>query len=125
MRLMLEYKEVAGLGDVAKEILDFAKRTRALRELMGDPERTTILVVANDEPLVRDESRRLVEACRARGVTVGGLLWNRITFPFSPLSGDATPRQFEAPMASPAPRGAHALRRWCAAWRPIDEETVA
>ena len=125
MRLMLEYKEVAGLGEAAKEMLDFAKRTRAVRELMGDPDRAVILVVANDEPLVRDESRRLIDACRSRGMSVGGLIWNRFTFPLSPLSGEGTPRQFEAPMAFPAPRGAAALRGWCAAWRPIDEDPVA
>jgi arsenite-transporting ATPase len=125
MRLMLEYKEVAGLGEAAKEVLDFAKRTRALRELIGNPEQASILVVANDEPLVRDESRRLIEACRTRGIGVGGLLWNRITFPVSPLSGAGTPRQFVAPAASPAPRGAPALRSWCAIWRPIDEDTGA
>jgi arsenite-transporting ATPase len=125
MRLMLEYKEVAGLGEAAKEVLDFAKRTRALRELMGTPDQASIVVVANDEPLVRDESRRLIDACRARGITVGGLLWNRITVAVSPLSGDGTPRQFVAPAASPAPRGARALRSWCATWRPIDEDTIA
>ncbi len=125
MRLMLEYKQVAGLGEAAKEVLDFAKRTRALRELMGTTDQASIVVVANDEPLVRDESRRLIDACRARGITVGGLLWNRITVAVSPLSGDGTPRQFVAPAASPAPRGARALRSWCATWRPIDEDTIA
>ncbi|HJR65755.1 MAG TPA: ArsA family ATPase [Gemmatimonadaceae bacterium] len=125
MRLMLEYKEVAALGEAAREMLDFAKRTRALRELMADPDRASILVVANDEPLVRDESRRLIDACRSRGIAVGGLIWNRSTFAVAPLSGEGTPRQFLAPAASPAPRGAPALRRWCTAWRPIDEDTVA
>ena len=125
MRLMLEYKEVAGLGDAAREVLDFAKRTRALRELMVNPDRASIVVVANDEPLVRDESVRLIEACRGRGVAVAGLVWNRATFPFRPLTGKDTPRQFVAPPLSPPPRGAPALRTWCSAWRPIDEETVA
>ena len=125
MRVMLEYKEVAGLGEAAKEVLDFAKRTRALRGLMGNPDQAAILVVANDEPLVRDESRRLIEACRTRGCAVGGLLWNRIAVAVAPLSGEGTPRQFVAPAVSPAPRGAPALRSWCATWRPIDEESVA
>jgi arsenite-transporting ATPase len=125
MRVMLEYKEVAGLGEAAKEVLDFAKRTRALRVLMGNPDQAAILVVANDEPLVRDESRRLIEACRTRGVAVGGLLWNRTAVPVSPLSGEGTPRQFVAPAVSPAPRGAPALRSWCATWRPTDEDSVA
>jgi arsenite-transporting ATPase len=125
MRLMLEYKEVAGLGDAAKEMLEFAKRTRAVRALMADPDRASILIVANDEPLVRDESRRLIEACRSRDIAVGGFIWNRVTFPLSPLSGEGTPRQFLAPAVSPAPRGAPALQRWCALWRPIDEDSVA
>ena len=125
MRLMLEYKEVAGLGEAAKEVLDFAKRTRALRDLMGDAARASIIVVANDEPLVRDESARLIEACQSRGIGVTGVVWNRAGSPVAPLTGKDTPRQFLAPLSSPAPRGAPALRTWCAAWRPIDEETVA
>ena len=125
MRLMLEYKEVAGLGDAAREVLDFARRTRALHEMMASPERASVLVIANDEPLVRDESVRLIDACRNRGVAVGGLIWNRVVGSVAPLSGAQAPRQFVAPAASPAPRGAPALRRWCATWRPLDEDTVA
>jgi arsenite-transporting ATPase len=125
MRLMLEYKEVAGLGDAARDLLDFARRTRALRELMTNPARATLLVVANDEPLVRDESERLVAACRERGIDVGAVVWNRVTGAVAPLTGAVAPRQFVAPAASPAPRGAPALRAWCATWRPLDEDTVA
>jgi arsenite-transporting ATPase len=125
MRLMLEYKEVAGLGEAAREVLDFAKRTRALREMMADPARTVIAVVALDEPLVRDESQRLLAACRDRGVEVGGIVWNRVTGEVPPLSGIGVARQFVAPAATPAPRGAPALRAWCAAWRPLDEDTGA
>ena len=125
MRLMLEYKEVAGLGDAARDVLDFARRTRALRELMSDPERATVVVVANDEPLVRDESLRLIEACRERGVEVAACVWNRAAKDVAPLTGATAPRQFVAPAVSPAPRGASALRAWCAAWRPLDEHTLA
>jgi arsenite-transporting ATPase len=125
MRLMLEYKEVGGLGDAARELLDFARRTRAVRELMEDPVRAAVVVVANDEPLVRDESVRLIRACRERRVDVGGVVWNRVSGPVIPLSGPAAPRQFVAPAVRPAPRGAPALRNWCAGWRPLNEGTVA
>ena len=125
MRLMLEYKEVSGLGDAARDLLDFARRTRALRELMANPARSTVLVVANDEPLVRDESQRLISACRERGADVGALVWNRVTGAVAPLSGVVAPRQFVAPAVWPAPRGTPALRAWCATWRPLDEVTVA
>jgi arsenite-transporting ATPase len=125
MRLMLEYKEVSGLGDAAQDLLDFARRTRSLRELMQDAGRATVLVVANDEPLVRDETARLIAACRERGVDVGALVWNRVAAAVTPLSGPAAPRQFLASAVTPAPRGAPALRSWCATWRPLDEGTIA
>jgi arsenite-transporting ATPase len=124
MRVMLEYKEVAGLGDAARDLLDFARRTRALRELMADASRATVLVVANDEPLVRDESFRLIAACRERGLAVGALVWNRVASRVAPLSAADAPRQFVAPAVVPAPRGASALRHWCAGWQPLDEGTV-
>jgi arsenite/tail-anchored protein-transporting ATPase len=125
MRLMLEYKEVAGLGDAARELLEFARRTRALRELMGDRARTTVVAVANDEPLVRDETGRLIDACRERGMDVAACIWNRATHRVAPLTGAVATRQFVAPAVSPAPRGPRALRAWCAAWRPLDENTLA
>jgi arsenite-transporting ATPase len=125
MRLMIEYKEIGGLGELAQELLDFAKRTRALRELLNDPERAAVLVVANDEPLVRGESGRLVRACRERGIDVGALVWNRVNDGVAPLSALHPARQFVAPALSPAPRGVVALKRWCATWRPIEDAAFA
>jgi arsenite-transporting ATPase len=121
MRLMLEYKEVAGLGDAAREMLDFARRTRSVRDLLTNPDQTSIVIVANDEPLVRDETRRLIAACRARGVHVAALVWNRVNETVAPLSGEEPPRQFAAPAVSPAPHGAPVLRAWCGSWLPLDE----
>lgn len=121
MRIMLEYKEVAGLGDAARELLDFARRTRSLRALLGDSSKTTALLVSNDEPLVRGETTRLLGACRARGVEVGAILWNRANRHVAPLSDAAAAAQFVAPATVPAPRGAAELRAWCASWRPLDE----
>jgi arsenite-transporting ATPase len=125
MRIMLDYKEVAGLGDAARDLLDFARRTRALRELLADASQTTALLVSNDEPLVRDETTRLLHACRERGVNVGAIVWNRATSDVAPLSDAEAPAQFEAPATVPAPRGAAALRDWCASWRPLDERSRA
>jgi arsenite-transporting ATPase len=123
MRLMLEYKEVAGLGDAASELLDFARRTRSLRELMGHPSKTTALLVSNDEPLVRGETTRLLHSCRARGVEVGAIIWNRVEGDVAPLSDAGAAAQFVAPATVPAPRGAPELRGWCASWRHLDETT--
>ena len=125
MRIMLEYKEVAGLGEAARELLDFARRTRALGDLMKDPAKATVLIVANDEPLVRTETARLVGACRERGLDVSTIVWNRAEGAVAPLSESDPPAQFVAPTTVPAPRGASDLRAWCASWRPLDENTGA
>ncbi len=121
MRIMLKYREVAGLGDAASELLDFAKRTRAVRELLADPARAGLLVVALDEPLVRGESARLVSRVRSLGVHVTGVLWNRVGASPRPLEGTGAPPQFAAPALEPPPRGVEALRRWYATWEPLPE----
>jgi arsenite-transporting ATPase len=73
MRLMLKYRDVVGLGDTARELLDFAKRTRALDALLHDRERCGVIVVTLDEPVVRAETARLCAAVRARGIAVTGV----------------------------------------------------
>ena len=121
MRIMLKYREVAGLGDAASELLDFAKRTRMVQSLLADPARAGLLVVALDEPLVRGETARLVSRVRALGVHVSGVLWNRVVAPPRPLEGTGAPPQFAAPALDPPPRGVEALRRWYATWEPLAE----
>ncbi|MGH7621376.1 MAG: ArsA family ATPase, partial [Gemmatimonadaceae bacterium] len=59
MRLMLKYQEVIGLGDAARDLLEFAHRTRGLDALLHDSARCVLLVVALDEPIVRAETERL------------------------------------------------------------------
>src|SRR6185503_18038534 len=41
MRLMLKYREVVSLGDAAQELLDFARRTKAVESRLVDAELTT------------------------------------------------------------------------------------
>ena len=120
LRLMLDYREVVPLGQAAEEMLAFARRTRALDALLHDGERAGVLVVALDEPLVRDESKRLVSAIRALGIPVSGMLWNRVTdWRVAPLPMEAPLAQFESAVMVPAPRGVDALRGWSARWRTM------
>ncbi|MDQ3997462.1 MAG: ArsA family ATPase [Gemmatimonadota bacterium] len=123
MRLMLKYRDVAGLGDSADALLSFARRTRRVGELLRDPAQSALVVVTLDEPLVRAESVRLVAATRAEAVDVRGLLWNRWTGQRSPIPLPVTPPvpQFVAPAATPPPVGAAALRAWAAHWREVPE----
>jgi arsenite-transporting ATPase len=126
MRLMLKYREVGGgFGETAGELLGFAKRTRFVGELLRDPSRAGLVVVALDEPLVRGETARLIDAVRGDGVTVRGVLWNRFagTRP-APLPVVPPLPQFVAPVASPPPVGAEAIRAWSAQWRELSEVDV-
>ena len=119
MRLMLKYRDVVGLGDTARELLDFAKRTRALDSLFRDRDRCRVIVVALDEPVVRAETARLAAAVRARGIDVAAVLWNRVHSPPSPLPASVADRQFLAGDVTPPPIGATALREWSASWREL------
>ena len=119
MRLMLKYRDVAGLGDTAAGLLDFAKGTRALDALLRDPARSGLVIVALDEAVVRAETLRLAEAARARGVDVEAIVWNRLHRTPVPLPHDVTARQFFAGEVSPPPVGASALRIWSRSWRAL------
>ena len=119
MRLMLKYRDVVGLGDTARELLDFAKRTRALDALLHDRERCGVIVVTLDEPVVRAETARLCAAVRARGIAVTGVLWNRVQSAPSPLPAGVSDRQFCAEEATPPPIGAQALREWSTSWHEL------
>ncbi|MDQ3696558.1 MAG: ArsA family ATPase [Gemmatimonadota bacterium] len=127
LRLMLRYKEAVGLGDAAEDLLAFARRARALGEVLRDPARGGVVVVALDEPLVRVETGRLIAAVRSRGVAVVGVLWNRVTddarlsarWP-APLSASPAVAQFVAAAAVPPPQGVAAIRHWSAAFTPAD-----
>ena len=121
LRLMLKYKEVAGLGEAAAEVLAFAKRTRLVGELLGDASRAGLVVAALDEPLVRDETLRLARAVQSLGVTATGIVWNRVTGRVAPLGGGPPVPQFFASETDPPPRGAGALLRWLDSWRPLTD----
>ncbi len=116
MRLMLEYREVVGLGEAARELLNFAKRTRTLDALLHDRQRSSLTIVALDEPVVRAETERLIHEVERRRIEVGAVIWNRASVAPAPLPGDTTVRQFFASEVVPSPVGVDAIRRWSATW---------
>jgi arsenite/tail-anchored protein-transporting ATPase len=117
MRLMLEYREIVGLGDAAAELLSFSKRTRALDELLRDPARSGVILVTLDEPVVRLQTRRLAGAVRRRGVDVIALVWNRTMRAPDPLPQSVAARQVCAAETRPSPVGVATLRTWSRSWR--------
>jgi arsenite-transporting ATPase len=123
MRLMLKYRDVVGLGDSAKDLLDFAKRTRALDALLHDAARCGVIVVALDEPVVRAETATLATAVRARHVDVSAIVWNRVTTDPVPLPAAVSERQFCATELQPPPVGVRALREWIQSWRAVSPQS--
>jgi arsenite-transporting ATPase len=116
MRLMLKYKEVAGLGETAREILDFSRSLRAVDELLRDAKKTGVVLVALDEPVVRTETERLAAEVGRRGVGVTGVVVNRVRDVVTlPVTG--APLHFEAPLTTPPPIGVQSLRDWGQSWR--------
>jgi arsenite-transporting ATPase len=122
MRLMLKYRDVVGLGDAAQELLNFSKRTRALEQLIHSPA-AALIIVALDEPVVREETRRLAGAVRDRGIPLPLLIWNRTRGVPAPLPAGVAPRQLFAEETSPPPVGVRALRAWSSSWREVSLES--
>jgi arsenite-transporting ATPase len=124
MRLMLKYREIAGLGDAARELLDFARRTRSLDALLRDRSRAGVLLVSLDEAVVRRESERLIAELRARDTDLIGVIWNRVD-PNSmesvvPLPAEPPVSQYLAEATTPPPVGAPAIRRWANTWQSLN-----
>jgi arsenite-transporting ATPase len=119
LRLTLEYRELVGLGEATAELLAFARRTRALAALLRDRTCAGVLVVMLDEPLVREESERLLGRVHELGIAVPCAMWNRSEREPLPLPTLTPARQFAASLVTPPPRGVEALRHWAQDWRSL------
>ena len=119
LRLMLKYRELAGGGETSAELLTFARRTRSVREMLHDPARAGVVVVALDEPIVRSESVRVVERVRALGNYVPALVWNRAVCAPLPLPVAGPLGQFVAPDVAPPLVGPARLLDWLGGWRVL------
>ena len=115
LRLMLKYKDVAGLGETAAEILDFSRKLRGLDALLHDDARSGVVLVTMDQPVVLDESARLADEVRRLGVPLLAVVMNRATSD-SALPELVAPVHLQAPRAERPPVGVDRLRAWSAAW---------
>jgi arsenite/tail-anchored protein-transporting ATPase len=116
MRLIMKYKEIAGLGEAAEDLLNFTKRTRALDQLLRDQARAGVVLVSLNEPAVIAESIRLAEILRATGIGVLVEIRNRAT---SDTTTELRPGflapEFDRPLV-----GLNAIRDWTRHWRRVD-----
>jgi arsenite-transporting ATPase len=139
LSLMLKYREVAGLGSLASELVEMSRGLRRLGELLRDPAETGFVVVTRAAELPRRESLRLLAALGRLGIAVPAVIVDAVTLPGCPRCDRAARAQereigrlrleiekkpcaiIVAPAVVPPPRGVRALKAWGRAWetRPV------
>jgi arsenite-transporting ATPase len=122
MRLIMKYKDLAGLGDAAQDLVNFSRRTRALDRLLHDETRAGVVLVSLEEPAVIAETRRLGAALQATGVAIVGVVRNRAVNVRAPADwyGTRTWPTFVAPVYGRPLVGITAIRDWCEHWQERD-----
>jgi arsenite-transporting ATPase len=138
LAILLKYRAVVGLGELASDLLDVARDLRELAALLRDPARTRVVVVTRPAALPRLETARLVRGLRRLGIAVGALLVNAVTPPdcercrraaaveareiaalLAAVRSAAGQRyaMISAPVEAPPPCGVASLGRWLRRWR--------
>jgi anion-transporting ArsA/GET3 family ATPase len=117
---MLKYRALVGGGELAGELVAFARRTRAVTALLHDAARAGVIVVTLDEPVVRLEAARLIQRVRSLGNHVPAVVWNRVRTPPAPLPADLAVRQFVAAALAPSPVGPARLLDWYDEWSALE-----
>ena len=139
LAVLLKYRQVVGLGQLAQELVEISKQLRTLEALLRDPERTAFVAVTRPAALPRLETERLLRELDALGIPVAGLLANAVTPPGCARCRRAAAREethvralarrflthagrpmILAPMVAPEPRRVRGLRDWGNAWRRLD-----
>ena len=119
IRLLLKYKVAGSLEHFSREVLDFAREARALREQLTDPLRTATFLVTLDHPVVWAETERLHASLRAAQIAVTAVVVNRAD------AGQRTSTQpaflgqtrvILAPLMAAPPVGRDALNEFMRSW---------
>lgn len=132
LAVLLKYREVIGLGDLAADLVGTSRGLRTLGELLRDSRRTRAIVVTRPAELPRLETARLLHGLRRLGIRLAALIVNAVHAPTpgcarcaTAARGDARAIQtlarwrhplIVAPAEAPPPTGVAALRRWGARW---------
>src|SRR5437899_6310812 len=130
LAILLKYRRVIGLGDLARTLTDTARRLRELQELLRDPARALFVPVTRAAALPRMETERLLRALRRLGIPTGPVLVNALTPAGCGRCGRAaaveagevaalrrrTPAMLATPAVAPPPRGARQLLAFGRTW---------
>jgi arsenite-transporting ATPase len=146
--ILLKYRRVLGLGELASDLVRLGRRLGELHELLRDPEVTAFVVVTRAAELPRLETERLLAALARAGVPVPAVVVDAVTAGDCPRcrrdaaresrelavlarSGPARASRSSrtarraillAPAVHPPPRGVASLARWAHRWTRYDPE---
>jgi arsenite-transporting ATPase len=79
LAILLKYREVVGLGEVAAELLATARRLRELSALLVDPDRARVVAVTRAAVLPRVETQRLLARLAGLRLAVPAVIVNALT----------------------------------------------
>ena len=79
LAILLKYRQVIGLGEFARDLVDVARELKAFQALLRDPKRTMFLPVTRAAAVVRVETQRLARELRRRRIPVGPILVNDLS----------------------------------------------
>jgi arsenite/tail-anchored protein-transporting ATPase len=115
--ILLKYRAVVGLGDLATDLVEIARDLRALQELLRDGARARVVAVTRAADLPRLETDRLLARLRTLGIAVSAVLMNAV--PPGAERPSASRKRYAmicAPAVFPPPHGVDELRQWARRW---------
>jgi arsenite/tail-anchored protein-transporting ATPase len=136
LAILLKYREIVGLGEVAAELVATARRLRDLSALLGDAARARVVAVTRAAELPCRETERLLARLKGLRLAVPAVIVNALTSGscgrcrrarraerhFVATLGGRSPRRpwsiICAPGVTPPPRGVTALDGWAKTWNP-------
>ena len=138
LAILLKYRAIIGLGELASDLLDVARALRDLAALLRDVDRTRLVAVTRAAALPRLETVRLFRGLRRLDIPVGAVVVNAVTPPGCARCRRAVAREsreraalaaaarsavgercamISAPAESPPPGGVDGLRDWLGRWQ--------
>jgi arsenite-transporting ATPase len=122
--ILLKYRAVVGLGDLATDLVEIAHDLRGLQDLLRDGARARVVAVTRAADLPRLETDRLLARLRTLGIAVSAILVNAVP-PDDCVRCRAAGRasasrkryaMISAPAVFPPPHGVDELRQWARRW---------
>lgn len=134
LSILLKYRQVMGLGDLAADLLATARELHQFLKLLQDSAQTHLVAVTRPAQLPRMETGRLLQKLKKLKINVPVIVFNAVTQPGCSRCCDAAERErreirsmrthvpkiMAAAMPVP-PRGVSELRRWGMSWRRLEE----